>query len=89
MTIGAKAERRQVTVLFCDLVGSSSLAESLDPEDYRKILIAYHNACKAVVQQFGGRVSQYLGDGVLIVFGHPHAHEDDAIRATRAALAIL
>jgi class 3 adenylate cyclase/predicted ATPase len=89
MRIGAKAERRQITVLFCDLVDSSSLAEALDPEDYRKVLIPFHTACRTVVEQLGGRVSQYLGDGVLIVFGHPHAHEDDAIRAARAALTIL
>jgi predicted ATPase/class 3 adenylate cyclase len=89
MTIGSNAERRQVTVLFCDLVDSSGLAEALDPEDYRKVLLPFHSACKAAVERFGGRVSQYLGDGVLAVFGHPHAHEDDAVHATRAALLIL
>lgn len=85
---GPDAERRQLTVMFCDLVGSTALASALDPEDYRAILRAYHEACAGTVVRFGGFVAKYMGDGVLVYFGYPQAHEDDAARAARAGLAL-
>jgi class 3 adenylate cyclase/tetratricopeptide (TPR) repeat protein len=81
-------ERRQLTVMFCDLVGSTELAQRLDPEDLREVLAAYQDACSNVVKRFEGHVAQFLGDGVLVYFGFPLAHEDDAERAVRAALEI-
>jgi class 3 adenylate cyclase/predicted ATPase len=84
-----EAERRQLTVLFCDLVGSTALAARLDPEDLRAIMAAYHRATAAVVERFGGHVARYLGDGVLAYFGWPRAHEDDAERAVRAGLELV
>jgi class 3 adenylate cyclase len=83
------AERRQLTVLFCDLVDSTRLASQLDPEDYRAIVHAYQQTCAVVIQRFDGYIAQYLGDGLLIYFGYPQAHEDDAQRAVRAGLSIL
>jgi predicted ATPase/class 3 adenylate cyclase len=83
------AERRQLTVMFCDLVDSTILAERLDPEDYREVVELYQRTCEAVIEPFEGRIAQYLGDGLLIYFGHPVAHEDDARRAVHAGLAIL
>jgi DNA-binding winged helix-turn-helix (wHTH) protein len=83
------AERRHLTVLFCDLVGSTALAGRLDPEDYREVVRAYHQLCAEVLQRFDGYVAQYLGDGVLGYFGYPVAHEDDAQRAVRAGLDLL
>jgi class 3 adenylate cyclase/tetratricopeptide (TPR) repeat protein len=83
------AERRQVTIMFCDLVGSTPLASRLDPEDLRDVLGAYNASVSAVISQFGGTVNRFLGDGVLICFGHPQAHEDDAERAVRAGLMLL
>ena len=83
-----QAERRQLTVLFCDLVDSTSLSERLDPEELGRLLGAFHNMCSLMVTRHGGQVAQYLGDGVLVYFGHPLAHEDDAQRAVRAALSI-
>ena len=83
------AELRQLTVLFCDLVGSTALAETLDPEELRELTSAYHEACESVIRRHDGRIAQYLGDGVLVYFGHPVAHEDDARRAVRAALGIV
>ena len=85
---GAEAERRQLTVMFCDLVGSTALANALDPEEYRPILSAYHEACARTVTEFGGFVAKYMGDGVLAYFGYPQALEDDAIRAVGAGLAL-
>jgi class 3 adenylate cyclase len=85
----AEAERRQLTVLFCDLVDSTSLARHLDPEDYREVVRAYQAACAEVIQRFDGTIAQYLGDGLLVYFGYPQAHEDDAQRAVRAGLEIL
>jgi len=82
-------ERRQLTLLFCDLVGSTPLSERLDPEDYLALIEAYHAACGAVVEKNQGRVAQYLGDGILAYFGWPFAHEDDAQRAARAGLEII
>jgi SAM domain (Sterile alpha motif)/Adenylate and Guanylate cyclase catalytic domain len=83
-TAKPEAERRQLTVLFCDLVGSTALAARLDPEDLRGVMGAYHRCTAAVVQRFEGHVAKYLGDGVLAYFGWPRAHEDDAERAVRA-----
>lgn len=82
------AERRQLTVMFCDLVGSTALSGRLDPEEYRDILAAYHVTCGEVIMRFGGSVTQHLGDGVLAYFGYPTASEHDARRALKAALAI-
>jgi hypothetical protein len=87
--VGADAERRQLTVMFCDLVGSTALAARLDPEDLRKIIAAYHRTAAAVVARFDGFVAKYMGDGVLIYFGYPRAHEDDAERAVRAGLGVI
>lgn len=83
------AERRQLTVLFCDIVGSSALSERIDPEELRDIMRDYRNACNDIVSRYEGYVAQYLGDGILVYFGYPHAHEDDAQRATFAALEIV
>jgi class 3 adenylate cyclase len=83
-----EAERRQLTVLFRDLVGSTELAVRLDPEDLREALAAYHRATATVVERFGGHLAKYLGDGVVAYFGWPQAHEDDAERAVRAGLAL-
>jgi class 3 adenylate cyclase/predicted ATPase len=83
------AERRQVTVMFSDLVGSTALSARMDPEDLREVIAAYQKAVAATVQRFGGFVAKYLGDGVLVYFGYPQAHEDDAERAVRAALELI
>ena len=83
------AERRQLTVLFCDLVGSTHLAGQLDLEDYREVAHAYSATCAAVIERFDGHIAQYLGDGILVYFGYPHAHEDDAQRAVWAGLGLL
>jgi class 3 adenylate cyclase len=83
------AERRQVTVMFADLVGSTALSTRMDPEDLREIISAYRKCVAKTVRHLGGFVSQYLGDGVLIFFGYPQAHEDDAERAVRAALQLV
>jgi len=84
----ASAERRQLTVMFCDLVGSTALAAQLDPEDLREIIAAYRDGVVAIVRKYGGTISRYIGDGMLILFGHPSTHEDDAERAVLAALEI-
>jgi class 3 adenylate cyclase/predicted ATPase len=83
------AERRQVTVMFSDLVGSTALSARMDPEDLREVISAYHKCAAETVRRFGGFVSQYLGDGVLVYFGYPQAHEDDAERAVRAGLELV
>src|SRR5215475_6268437 len=83
------AERRQLTVMFCDLVGSTALAAQLDPEDLREVVRAYQSACAEVIQRFDGHIAQYLGDGLLVYFGYPQAHEDDAQRAVRTGLGIV
>ena len=88
-TSAVEAERRQLTVMFCDLVGSTCLSEQFDPEDLREILLAYQNASAKVIALFGGHIAKYLGDGLLVYFGYPQAHEDDAQRAVRAGLGIL
>jgi class 3 adenylate cyclase len=82
------AERRQLTVLFCDLVDSTRLSSQLDPEDYREVVRTYQATCAEVIQRFDGYIAQYLGDGLLIYFGYPQAHEDDAQRAVRTGLGI-
>jgi hypothetical protein len=84
-----EAERRQLTVMFIDIVESTQLASQLDPEEYRDVVRAYQTACTEIVQRYDGHVAQLLGDGLLIYFGYPHAHEDDAQRAVRAGLGIL
>jgi class 3 adenylate cyclase/predicted ATPase/energy-coupling factor transporter ATP-binding protein EcfA2 len=83
------AERRQLTVMFCDLVGSTALSAQLDPEDLREVVRAYQRACAEVIQQFEGYIAQYLGDGLLVYFGYPRAHEDGPHRAVRTGLGIL
>jgi class 3 adenylate cyclase/tetratricopeptide (TPR) repeat protein len=83
------AERRQLTVMFCDLVDSTRLSSQLDPEEYRDVVRAYQAACTKVIQRYGGHIAQLLGDGLLIYFGYPLAHEDDAHRAVRTGLGIL
>jgi class 3 adenylate cyclase/predicted ATPase len=83
------AERRQVTVMFADLVGSTALSARMDPEDLREVISAYQKCVAQVVQQFGGFVAKYMGDGVLAYFGYPQAHEDDAERAVRAGLELI
>jgi class 3 adenylate cyclase len=84
-----EAERRQLTVLFCDLVDSTPLASQLDPEDLREVVRAYQESCAKVIARFEGHIAQYLGDGLLVYFGYPRAHEDDAQRAVRAGLGIV
>ena len=84
-----EGERRQLTVMFCDLVGSTALSAQLDPEDLHAIVRAYQDACRQVIERYEGHIAQYLGDGILVYFGYPAAHEDDAIRAVRSGLEIL
>ena len=83
------AERRQLTVMFCDLVDSTLLASQLDPEDWREVVRAYQEAAATVIQRFDGYIAQYLGDGLLVYFGYPQAHEDDARRAVRTGLDVV
>jgi class 3 adenylate cyclase len=85
----ADAERRQLTVMFCDLVGSTALSARLDPEDLREVIAAYHRAVARVVAGFDGFVAKYMGDGVLVYFGYPRAHEDEAERAVRAGMGVI
>src|SRR5215831_6816869 len=84
-----EAERRQLTVLFCDLVDSTALASQLDPEEWREVVRAYQDTCAKVIARFEGHIAQYLGDGLLVYFGYPLAHEDDAQRAVRAGLGMV
>jgi class 3 adenylate cyclase len=83
------AERRQLTVMFCDLVGSTALSTRYDPEDLRELIGGYHRAVAEMVGRFDGFVAKHMGDGVLIYFGYPQAHEDEAERAVSAALAVI
>jgi len=85
----ADAERRQLTVMFCDLVGSTALSSQLDPEDLREVIAAYHRTVTEVIAGFDGFVAKYMGDGVLVYFGYPQAHQDDAERAVRAGLGVI
>lgn len=83
------AERRQLTVMFCDMVGSTALSARLDPEDLREVMQAYRDAAVAAIARYDGRIAKYLGDGILAYFGYPNAHDDDAARAVGAGLAIV
>jgi len=87
--LASAAERRQLTVMFCDLVGSTALSSQLDPEDLREVIAAYHRAVAESIAGFDGFVAKYMGDGVLAYFGYPRAHEDDAERAVRAGLGVI
>jgi class 3 adenylate cyclase len=84
-----EAERRQLTVMFCDLVDSTALSEQLDPEELREVVRAYHETCAGAINRYVGHTAQHLGDGLLVYFGYPAAHEDDAQRAVRTGLEIL
>jgi predicted ATPase/class 3 adenylate cyclase len=84
-----EAERRQLTVLFCDLVDSTALASQLDPEEWREVVRAYQEVCAKVIADFEGHIAQYLGDGLLVYFGYPQAHEDDALRAVHVGLGMV
>src|SRR5215510_1134780 len=84
-----EAERRQLTVMFCDLVDSTKLSSQVDPEEYRDVVRAYQRVCTDVIQRYDGHIAQLLGDGLLIYFGYPQAHEDDPHRAVRTGLGIL
>jgi class 3 adenylate cyclase/tetratricopeptide (TPR) repeat protein len=93
-TVGAvaeirAAERRLITVLLCDLVGSTALSSQMDPEDLNSLMTSYRDACVRPIEQYGGFISRFVGDGILACFGYPHAHEDDAERAVRAGLGIV
>src|ERR1700693_2815598 len=88
-TSGQGAERRQLTVMFCDLVDSTPLASRFDPEEWREVMGAYYDTCAKVIGRFDGHIANYLGDGLLVYFGYPRAHEDDAQRAVRAGLGII
>ena len=85
----AQGERRQVTVMFCDLVGSTEMSARLDPEDLRQVLRAYQRVCAETIVRYDGFIAQYLGDGILAYFGYPYTHEDEAERAVRGGLAVL
>jgi predicted ATPase/class 3 adenylate cyclase len=89
LDVKREAERRQLTVLFCDLVDSTALSALLDPEELREVVRAYHETCAGVIRRYGGHTAQHLGDGLLVYFGYPAAHEDDAQRAVRTGLEIL
>ena len=85
----SEPDRRQLTVMFCDLVGSTALSQSLDPEELHELIRAYQQVSSDVISRFEGHIAQYLGDGLLVYFGYPLAHEDDAQRAVRAGLEIV
>jgi class 3 adenylate cyclase len=87
--LDSSAERRQLTVMFCDLVGSTALSVQLDPEELRAVVRAYQETCTTVIRRYDGHIAQHLGDGLLVYFGYPLAHEDDAARAVRAGLEII
>jgi class 3 adenylate cyclase len=84
-----EAERRQLTVMFCDLVGSTALSTGMDPEDLRDVIASYQSRCSAAIRRYDGFVAKYMGDGILVYFGYPRAHEDEAERSVRAALDIV
>jgi len=88
-SITFSGERRHLTVLFCDLVGSTEISAQLDPEEWRELVATYHRAAAEAITRYGGHVAKYLGDGVMAFFGYPEAHDNDAERAARAGLAIL
>src|SRR5215472_3027427 len=85
----AQAERRQLTVMFCDLVGSTALSTGMDPEDLREVIASYQNRCSAAIRRYDGFVAKYMGDGILVYFGYPRAHEDEAERSVRTGLDIV
>src|SRR5690349_15356303 len=85
----ARAERRQLTVMFCDLVGSTALSIGMDPEDLRDVIASYQKRCSAAIRRYDGFVAKYMGDGILVYFGYPRAHEDEAERSVRAGLDIV
>jgi class 3 adenylate cyclase len=87
--LDVEGARRQLTVMFCDLVGATELSSKLDPEELRELVRAYEASCEEEVTHFEGHIAQYLGDGLPVYFGHPKAHEDDAARAVRTGLGIL
>src|SRR5262249_27140384 len=87
--LAASGERRQLTVQFIDLVGSTTLSQQLDPEDYHARVVAYQTACQQIIARYEGHIAQYLGDGMLVYFGYPTAHEEDAVRAVRSGLEIV
>jgi class 3 adenylate cyclase/tetratricopeptide (TPR) repeat protein len=87
--VAAQAERRQLTVMFCDLVGSTALSTGMDPEDLRDVIASYQNRCSAAIRHYDGFVAKYMGDGILVYFGYPRAHEDEAERSVRAGLDIV
>src|SRR3954468_11532581 len=86
---GHDAERRHLTIMFCDLVGSTALSTRLDPEDMWEVIRAYRTACAKVITTYDGSLARFVGDGILVYFGYPRAHEDDAERAVRAGLDII
>jgi class 3 adenylate cyclase len=85
----SEAERRQLTMMFCDLVDSTKLSSQLDPEDYRDVVREYQKACSKVIERYDGHIAQYLGDGLLVYFGYTQSHEDEAQRAVHTGLGIL
>ena len=85
----AHAERRQITIMFVDLAGSTELSSHLDPEDFRNLILAYQEAVKSVIDQHDGYIARFLGDGILVYYGYPKAHENDAERAVNSGLAII
>ena len=87
--VGVEAERRQLTVMFCDLVGSTALSTGMDPEDLRDVIASYQIRCSAAIRRYDGFVAKYMGDGILVYFGYPRAHEDEAERSVRAGLDIV
>ena len=84
-----EAERRQLTVMFCDLVGSTALSTGMDPEDLRDVIASFQSRCSAAIRRYDGFVAKYMGDGILVYFGYPRAHEDEAERSVRAGLDIV
>jgi class 3 adenylate cyclase/tetratricopeptide (TPR) repeat protein len=89
VSVPAQAERRQLTVMFCDLVGSTALSTGMDPEDLRDVIASFQNRCSTAIRRYDGLVAKYMGDGILVYFGYPRAHEDEAERSVRAALDIV
>jgi class 3 adenylate cyclase len=89
IAVAPEAERRQLTVMFCDLVGSTALSTGMDPEDLRDVIASYQNRCSAAIRRYDGFVAKYMGDGILVYFGYPRAHEDEAERSVRAGLDIV
>src|ERR1700730_7951873 len=87
--VPAQAERRQLTVMFCDLVGSTALSTGMDPEDLRDVIASYQSRCSAAIRRYDGFVAKYMGDGILVYFGYPRAHEDEAERSVRASLDVV